>query len=138
MRPTLDVGDVAVVLESNPSKITFGNVIQYWTEESMIIHRVTDVFQSGGVYYFTTKGDANSIQDDPISQDQVIGKVILTIPKIGWASIYIKMIIYNIWSFFSSQIYLGYAIVSISLLLIMVFIRSKIKKPKKVWHRSVL
>jgi hypothetical protein len=40
---------------------------------------------------FETKGDANNAPDpEPISEQQIMGKAVLTIPKLGWVSIYLK------------------------------------------------
>ena len=45
---------------------------------------------------FITKGDANSEPDvDPVMPDQVTGKVVFTIPKLGWIPIFFKTIFNN-------------------------------------------
>jgi signal peptidase len=109
MRPILDVGDVAIVIPVDPSKIQVGDIIQYWKEGEMTLHRVADITQAEGSRLFITKGDDNPIPDsDPVFPAQIKGKLILTIPKLGWISIHLKTAIASIWSFFSTNITLAY------------------------------
>lgn len=104
MRPSLDVGDMVVVREVAADSIGVGDVIQYWRDGEMVIHRVVEVQQGGGGKLFVTKGDANSEPDlAPVQPGQIRGKVILTIPKIGWAAIAAKTFVGNAWSFVSAN-----------------------------------
>ncbi|MFX1408033.1 MAG: signal peptidase I [Promethearchaeota archaeon] len=53
-----------------------------------IVHRVIDKWETGGIYYFQTKGDANSSPDPaPVPEDRVNGIVVGRIPFIGWIKI---------------------------------------------------
>ena len=71
----------------------------------MVIHRVTEVAQGGSEKLFVTKGDANSNPDiEPVFQSQVRGKVVLTIPKLGWAVIAAQSFVRNAWSFLSANV----------------------------------
>jgi len=92
MRPTLDVGDIVVTVQTRPENIRVGDIIQYWRqgEPAPIIHRVIQVDRAGGITYIVTKGDANDAPDEPITVTQTVGKVVLIIPKIGWISIALK------------------------------------------------
>ncbi|MCS7124608.1 MAG: signal peptidase I [Candidatus Bathyarchaeota archaeon] len=92
MTPTLNVGDIAIVLSTPAKAIRVGDIIQYYraSGEPPIIHRVIDKYESGGTTWFITQGDANNAPDDPINENQVKGKVIFTIPKLGWVSITLK------------------------------------------------
>ena len=94
MQPTLNVGDIAVTVKTPAKAIKIGDVIQFYraSGEPPTIHRVIDKYRSGGLTWFITKGDANNAPDDPINEHQVIGKVILIIPKLGWISITLKNI----------------------------------------------
>lgn len=105
MRPSMDVGDMVVVREVPADSIRVGDVIQYWSEGEMIIHRVADIYQGGNGRLFVTKGDANSEPDlAPVQPGQIRGKVILTIPKIGWAAIAVKALVGSAWSFVSANL----------------------------------
>lgn len=92
MTPTLNVGDIAIVAATPAKAIRIGDIIQYYTAsgEPPTIHRVIDKYESGGLTWFITKGDANNAPDNPINERQVAGKVIFTIPKLGWISITLK------------------------------------------------
>ena len=117
MRPTLDVGDIAITIQTRPETIKVGDIIQYWREgeAAPTIHRVVEIYESGGTTHIITKGDANTAPDDPITTTQTIGKVIYTIPKLGWISIYTKTAIATIWSFFSTNVTLAYATLATTL-----------------------
>lgn len=104
MRPTLDVGDVSIVIPVNPSQIQVGDIIQYAQGGEMTLHRVVDIQQTEGARLFITKGDANTAPDsDPVFPAQIKGKLIFSIPKIGWISIYTKTAIANTWSLLSTN-----------------------------------
>ena len=93
MRPAMDVGDVAILSEVPINEIQEGDIIQYRIANSTIpiVHRVYDISGEGDTKVFITKGDANSAPDsDPILAEQVVGKAVFTIPKLGWIPIYVK------------------------------------------------
>ena len=52
------------------------DVITYFSGESLICHRVVDLYEDNGVQYIVTRGDANNINDDPIAYSLVRGKVV--------------------------------------------------------------
>lgn len=97
MEPVLQVGDITVTVDIDPRKITEGDIIQFRRGTEKIIHRVVNIYTADDVQYFITKGDANRVDDDPITGNQITGQLVLTIPKIGWASIYVKTIITILW-----------------------------------------
>ncbi len=120
MRPTLDVGDIAITVQTRPEAIKIGDIIQYWRagDQAPTIHRVINISYAGGTTYITTKGDANPTTDEPImaSASQRLGKVVLIIPKIGWISIYLKTAIANLWGFFANNPTATYTILGITLI----------------------
>jgi signal peptidase len=98
MRPSMDVGDLAIVVETDKKDIVEGDIIQYWNEGEMTLHRVVEIERTKEATYFITKGDANNIPDIvPVLPSQIKGKMLFTIPKIGWVSIYSKTIVFGIW-----------------------------------------
>jgi signal peptidase I len=105
MRPTLDVGDIAITVQTPPDKIKVGDIIQYWRqgEPAPIIHRVIQIDRAGGITYIVTKGDANDAPDEPITVTQTLGKVVLIIPKIGWISIALKTAILSAASYIQNN-----------------------------------
>jgi len=70
MQPTLNVGDVAIVIQTKPSQIKVGDIIQYWQDDP-----------------------------DPVFPNQIRGKLIYTIPKLGWISITLKNIAAEAYTF---------------------------------------
>jgi signal peptidase I len=120
MRPTLEVGDIAVTVQTRPESVKVGDIIQYWRagDQAPTIHRVIEISRAGGTTYITTKGDANTAPDEPIisSASQGLGKVVFVIPKIGWVSIYLKNLAAQAWSFLSNNIHASYTILGITLI----------------------
>lgn len=91
MNPDIDVGDVVVVAETSPEKIKTGDVIEYRTEGGNIVHRVVEIMETESGRVFVTKGDANDSPDsEPVLGANVAGKVIFTIPKVGWIAVGVK------------------------------------------------
>ncbi len=102
MRPTMDVGDMAIVRDVSTDSIEVGDVIQYWDDGEMVIHRVVEVSDGGKL--FVTQGDANGAPDaEPVHPGQVKGEVILTIPELGWLPIGVKALAVGAWSFVSAN-----------------------------------
>ena len=87
MSGTIEIGDgVLVKLTTDVEK---EDIIVYKKNNQLITHRF---IQKEGEYLIT-KGDANNVQDEPIIQDMVIGKVIGIIPNINmWKKILLGMI----------------------------------------------
>jgi signal peptidase len=91
MQPLYQVGDMEIIFNVKPASIGVGDVIQYRGTDAPIIHRVIDKYTYKGSIWFKTKGDANNVPDpNPVSESQVMGKAVFTIPKLGWASITIR------------------------------------------------
>jgi len=100
MTPTIDVGDIAITVSTDPSKIQIGDIIQYWQNEEMNMHRIVEIRQTESGEQFITKGDANNVPDStPVLADQIRGKLIFSIPKLGWASIAFKEFFANAYTF---------------------------------------
>lgn len=90
MVPKLEVGDI--ILSKRIDDITTlkqGDIITYNGEfgsyaGKTITHEViVEPFQSNDTYYLQTKGIANDYPDPEIREDQVIGKMISTIPLLS-------------------------------------------------------
>lgn len=90
MRPAIEVGDVVIVKKVSPDEIRVGDVIQYWESHYTVTHRVVDVQHNGNQKIFITKGDANDVVDEPVTDDRVVGKVVFVIPKIGLISLMLR------------------------------------------------
>lgn len=105
MRPTIDVGDIAITIQTQPQTIKIGDIIEYWEEGKPIVHRVVNINMEGTTRYFITKGDDNNAPDpNPVHPNQILGKLVLTIPKLGWASIYLKEFAANTYTFLTTTL----------------------------------
>ena len=90
MEKELYVGDVAIIKKCNANDIEEGDIIEYQMEGYTVIHRVTKKTQKNGRFTFTTKGDSNDTEDsEPVTQEQVIGKVIFKVRYIGYPAVWI-------------------------------------------------
>ncbi len=69
-----------------------GDIISFETKSSAsVTHRVYEIQNNNNTLTFITKGDANNIPDiDPVSVEQIKGKVIFIIPYIGYLYLWIK------------------------------------------------
>ena len=92
MRPTLEVGDVVIIAKVSADTIKPGDIIQFREAEGVTtVHRVVEIREIEGKRVFITQGDANSEPDaNPVIPENVAGKAVFDIPKIGWAAIAVK------------------------------------------------
>jgi len=77
MKDTIHAGDL--ILVKYQEVINLGDIITYSHDGEFITHRVIEVYKDT----FVTKGDFNNVKDDPISKDQVVGKVVKIFPHFG-------------------------------------------------------
>ena len=99
MRPALDTGDIVVLAEVPLDEINEGDIIQYEMNNFSTVHRVYEIrgMTEENPLMFITKGDANDQPDaEPINPEQITGKAVFTIPKLGWIPLVIKELINKI------------------------------------------
>lgn len=94
MYPTFERGDLIFIKGvDSPDEIKQGDIIVFQLEHESItkVHRVIEVMNQGGLVQFKTKGDANSSPDpEPVSFEEVKGKVVFWLPKLGYISLWIR------------------------------------------------
>jgi signal peptidase I len=92
MSPEIEVGDVILVRRIGPEEVQLGDVLMFREEYARISHRVIEIREDErGLPLFITKGDANAHPDrDPVIAENVIGKVVHVLPKIGWVTILLR------------------------------------------------
>jgi signal peptidase len=93
MNPALYPGDVIITSAIQPEKIEVGDIIRFNRDGIDVVHRVVEVQSSASGPVFTTRGDSNNVNDVPVSADRYQGKLILTLPKIGWIAILFRMVL---------------------------------------------
>lgn len=77
MADAINPGDWIIV--KNTDDLKLNDVITYKVGEEYITHRIIEVYN--GIY--VTKGDANNAKDEPITEEQVVGKVVKILPHFG-------------------------------------------------------
>jgi len=91
MEPEIKTGSVVL---SQPQTIYFrGDIITFKAEKDRTVknprytttHRVHELQEAEGKLMFITKGDANDSPDGtPITQDLILGKVLVAVPYLGY------------------------------------------------------
>lgn len=90
MEPELYVGDVAVIKKCNANDVEEGDIIEYQMEGYTVIHRIKSKTQKNGQFTFITQGDNNNTEDsEPVSEEQLIGKVIFKVRFLGFPAIWL-------------------------------------------------
>lgn len=86
MQPAIKAGSIVITQEQE--KYSKGDIVTFITDtETTVTHRIVRI--EGTSFY--TQGDANNIEDGkPINQEQIVGKVILTIPLLGYPFAFAK------------------------------------------------
>ena len=88
MYPTIQAGDIVITLKNMDNKYDNGDVITFVSNTNggiTITHRVNEAYFVNDSYSYKTKGDNNNTTDSEIVPGKnVLGKVIVKIPKAGF------------------------------------------------------
>ncbi len=86
MWPALKEGDIVFIKGiSGKADVKAGDIVVYKNERGFTIHRIIEM----GEDTLTTKGDANNVNDAPVTYDKLIGKTVnykdkpIRIPYLG-------------------------------------------------------
>ena len=95
MEPNYHVGAIIYVKEVDPSELKVGDAITFMlSKETVATHRIIEVIpdeKDPSVIRFRTKGDNNAIEDSaPVHCKNVLGKVVGTIPYLGYVSDFVQ------------------------------------------------
>ena len=108
MEPTFSPTDVVFTKEVEPEDLKVGDIIRYDNNGLPIMHRIVAIPEelSPGVYtgedgpivlpegssgpVFITQGDGNNVADTPVVAQQIEGKVVFSVPKLGWPAKVVK------------------------------------------------
>ncbi len=84
MEPTIMTGDIIVIQDHN--QYNKNDVVTFKDSDRIVTHRIIEEEgEEGSEPIFQTKGDANRSADEArIKQNDILGKVIFTIPKLGY------------------------------------------------------
>lgn len=86
MSPKINVNDIILVKKGYTNEqYKEGNIITYIRADGeLITHRIDSIAKVGLLRAYITKGDNNEEVDDfPVMYDQIIGKVVYVMPKLG-------------------------------------------------------
>jgi signal peptidase len=91
MEPHYHVGSIIFVKDVPPESLQVGDDITFRiSDKTVATHRIVEILPDGSSLRFRTKGTANTTTDDPVPQDRVLGKVVGTIPLLGYAFDFVK------------------------------------------------
>lgn len=97
MTPDINMGDVVITASAQPEEIQIGDIITFKQStvadsKRCVTHRVINITTTeNGSIQFQTKGDANDGPDmSLVESSDLIGKVTLSIPYIGYLPHYVK------------------------------------------------
>ena len=83
MSPTIEKGDIVFIKLGEQLKEE--DIITYKKEKAFITHRIIEINEDSII----AKGDSNNTQDEPISKDAVIGKVVFIINNVEiWKNVF--------------------------------------------------
>ncbi len=85
MSPRLKINDIVIVKKGYEiESYKKGNIITFIRDNEVITHRIDRVISADMRPAFITKGDNNKVEDEEIVKyENIVGKVVLTMPKIG-------------------------------------------------------
>lgn len=92
MLPTIQVKDVVVTKKIPEEELKVGDIITFISPDQRfggisVTHRIIEKLydETEGIYTYRTQGDNNNIADAvPVPNSNILGKVILKIPKLGF------------------------------------------------------
>jgi len=96
MKPNINMGDVVVTTATKPEDIQVGDVITFRqptksNPNRCVTHRVINITNENPSISFQTKGDATEDPDmEPVKSSDLVGKVLLSIPYIGYIPHHLK------------------------------------------------
>jgi signal peptidase I len=91
-----NAGDLIVIRLVDPASLEVGDIITFNPGQeatAYLTHRIVAVrheLDGETGLFFTTRGDTNNTDDPPITADQVIGKKVLALPKVGQVLAFVK------------------------------------------------
>ena len=77
MEPEFSKGDLIIVKETEDFGLN--DIVVFESDNSLVVHRIVGM----GENEIVTKGDANNVEDKPITREDVLGKVLFWIPYLG-------------------------------------------------------
>jgi signal peptidase len=95
MEPTISKYDILLIMKKNINELKVGDIITFYPSDNIfstvtITHRIESIENIDGTTKFITKGDGNETKDaNMVELEDVLGKIIVIIPKIGLIQNYV-------------------------------------------------
>lgn len=85
MADSININDMVLIKSFESYDVN--DVIMFKRNSNFVTHRIIEKTEEG----FITKGDANNTQDEwVVKEDEIVGKSVLVIPKVGFVLDYFK------------------------------------------------
>ena len=125
MEPRLSKNDIIIVKKGYPNdKFKVGNIITYKRKDGEIItHRIKEIISSNLQNAYITQGDNNETPDeDVVTYEMIIGKVIYTMPNFG-----------NILKLLKNKVFFTLCII----VLVLIILYDRKQKKKKIQRKLI-
>lgn len=89
MKPEIPADSMLLIQKADAASLQVGDVISFFSPDPSLngalnTHRIVGIAEVGGSLQFTTKGDANLIEDQyPVDESRVVGKVLFVSTRLG-------------------------------------------------------
>lgn len=91
MEPTMYTGDLVLSEQVEPDDLEVGDIIRFRAGSLVVLHRIIEItFDDEGRQIFITQGDNNSAADSPVYPEDVDGRLVAHVPKVGWPVVVLK------------------------------------------------
>ena len=92
MEPNIKVGDAVIIYKNNNSaNYNVDDIIAFEKENKLVVHRIVEILEVDGEYFYNTKGDNNNAADDNyLSRSEIKGIMLTKIPFIAYPSVWVE------------------------------------------------
>ena len=91
MNPVFYRGDAVIIEKRMPDELETNQVIAFKKGDNIFVHRIVKVRKENNVYYYTTKGDNNNVEDEgEVTISDVVGIVEYVVPVIGYPTVWLN------------------------------------------------
>lgn len=88
MSPAFEAGSLAFLRPVDPHSLSVGDIITYGSAgggKTLTTHRIANVNRDDGNFSYTTRGDANEVNDPiPVYPENIVGQVVYAMPYAGY------------------------------------------------------
>ncbi len=84
MQPAIDPGDLLIIREQE--SYLPGDIVTFIDGQSLVTHRLLDIKDG----FALTRGDANNTDDAPVATENVLGRMVLRVPKLGQLVLFLR------------------------------------------------